>query len=290
VGGTTGPSGGTTTAGGTTGQSGGATTAGGATGKSGGTTGPKRRPPLADRPPPVLAVLVEPSIPAARPARAALAARSRRPAPAEPAAPAELGPQADPAPRVAPAARVGPVRLAALPAHSSCGRCRGCGRDSHRLWPWRDQIPRPPTRAGITFKDTDGDLVNAHGGGIIRVCNTFYLHGEYFLSTTTDNDFNGLFDVLVPDFGDMEEGGQQGDQSCPSNRAASSGRTEKGRGRTSSSVPPPGNSFFTLIPPTSTYQADKEVVYATSPTVNAVYSFKGSLLSSSGAICRPQRT
>ena len=48
--------------------------------------------------------------------------------------------------------------------------------------------PNPP---GITFKDTDGNVVNAHGGGIIKVCDTFYLHGEYFLSTTTDNAFNG---------------------------------------------------------------------------------------------------
>ena len=37
-----------------------------------------------------------------------------------------------------------------------------------------------------------GNAVNAHGGGVIKVCDTFYLHGEYFLSTTTDNDFNGF--------------------------------------------------------------------------------------------------
>jgi hypothetical protein len=33
-----------------------------------------------------------------------------------------------------------------------------------------------------------------------------------------------------------------------------------------------------------TYQVDKEVVYATSPTVNGVYTFQGSLLNSKGAI------
>ena len=44
----------------------------------------------------------------------------------------------------------------------------------------------------MNFTDTDGQRVNAHGGGIIRVGDTFYMHGEYFLSTTTDNNFNGF--------------------------------------------------------------------------------------------------
>ena len=45
---------------------------------------------------------------------------------------------------------------------------------------------------GITFTDTDGMPVNAHGGGIIEEAGVFYLHGEFFLSTTTNNDFNGF--------------------------------------------------------------------------------------------------
>src|SRR5205814_532155 len=58
----------------------------------------------------------------------------------------------------------------------------------------------PPDPPGIAFKDTDGKLVNAHGGGIIKVCDTYYLHGEYFLSTTTDNNFNGFSMYSSKDF------------------------------------------------------------------------------------------
>src|SRR5206468_2092482 len=34
----------------------------------------------------------------------------------------------------------------------------------------------PPNPPGMSLKDTTGALVNAHGGGIIKVCDTFYLH------------------------------------------------------------------------------------------------------------------
>src|SRR6185436_1919059 len=45
---------------------------------------------------------------------------------------------------------------------------------------------------GVAFMDTDGERVNAHGGGIIKVGDTFYMLGMYFLSTTTDNNFVGF--------------------------------------------------------------------------------------------------
>ena len=45
---------------------------------------------------------------------------------------------------------------------------------------------------GIAFVDDRGKPVNAHGGGIIKEGDTFYMHGEYFLDTTTDNNFNGF--------------------------------------------------------------------------------------------------
>ena len=46
--------------------------------------------------------------------------------------------------------------------------------------------------SGVIFLDTDGERVNAHGGGIIQEGDTFYMHGEFFSSTTTDNNFNGF--------------------------------------------------------------------------------------------------
>ena len=45
---------------------------------------------------------------------------------------------------------------------------------------------------GIVFLDTEGERVNAHGGGIIKEGDTYYLHGELFLSTATDNNFYGF--------------------------------------------------------------------------------------------------
>ena len=108
---------------------------------------------------------------------------------------------------------MGPARLGAPPEPVAAALSRVVGWDSHRPGPGATN-PSPPNPPGITFKDTDGDLVNAHGGGIIRVCDTFYLHGEYFLSTTTDNDFNG-FSMYSSKTGDMEEGRQQGDHPAP---------------------------------------------------------------------------
>ena len=49
-----------------------------------------------------------------------------------------------------------------------------------------------PLSSGITLVDTDGARVNAHGGGIIRVGDTFYMHGMSFSSGTSDNAFIGF--------------------------------------------------------------------------------------------------
>ncbi|HEY5377646.1 MAG TPA: hypothetical protein VIK01_28395, partial [Polyangiaceae bacterium] len=46
--------------------------------------------------------------------------------------------------------------------------------------------------SGVVFMDTEGKPVNAHGGGIIQVGDIFYMHGEVFLSSSTDNLFNGF--------------------------------------------------------------------------------------------------
>src|ERR1022692_509749 len=58
----------------------------------------------------------------------------------------------------------------------------------------------PPNPPGISLKDTSGALVNAHGGGIIKVCDTFYLHGDR-------QQLQRLFDVLVEEPLDLEERG-----------------------------------------------------------------------------------
>ena len=133
---------------------------------------------------------------------------------------------------------------------------------------------------GITFADIDGKPVNAHGGGIIRVCDTFYMHGEYFLSTTTDNNFNGFSMYSSNDLATWKNEGiilpQQASGELGPNR----------KGERPHIIKCPGTGEFVLYAHAadSTYQVDKEVVYATSPTVNGQYSYQGPLKNASGTI------
>ncbi|MGO9663608.1 MAG: family 43 glycosylhydrolase [Polyangia bacterium] len=168
--------------------------------------------------------------------------------------------------------------------NGTCGAAAGSGPVGTLTDPGPGATdPSPPDPPGITFKDTDGDLVNAHGGGIIRVCNTFYLHGEYFLSTTTDNDFNGFSMYSSPDLVTWKKEGNNG-IILPQQSGGQLGPNRKGERPHIIKCPATGEFVLYAHSADTTYQADKEVVYATSPTVNAVYSFKGSLLSSGGAI------
>jgi hypothetical protein len=138
----------------------------------------------------------------------------------------------------------------------------------------------PPNPPGITFKDTDGNLMDAHGGGIIKVCDTYYLHGEYFLSTTTDNDFNGFSMYSSKDMATWKNEGII----LPQQASGQLGPNRKGERPHIIQCPSTGEYVLYAHSADVTYQVDKEVVYATSPTVNGVYTFKGSLLNSKGAI------
>jgi hypothetical protein len=138
----------------------------------------------------------------------------------------------------------------------------------------------PPNPPGITFMDTDGKLVDAHGGGIIKVCDTYYLHGEYFLSTTTNNDFNGFAMYSSKDLATWKNEGLI----LPQQPSGQLGPNRKGERPHIIKCPSTGEFVLYAHSADLTYQVDKEVVYATSATVNGVYSFKGSLLSSTGAI------
>jgi hypothetical protein len=138
----------------------------------------------------------------------------------------------------------------------------------------------PPNPPGITFTDTDGNLVNAHGGGIIRVCDTFYLHGEYFLSTSTANDFQGFSMYSSKDMATWKSEGII----LPQQPSGQLGPNRKGERPHIIKCPSTGEFVLYAHSADTTYQVDKEVVYATSSTVNGTYSFKGSLLSASGAI------
>ena len=136
----------------------------------------------------------------------------------------------------------------------------------------------PPNPPGMSLKDTSGALVNAHGGGIIKVCDTFYLHGEYFLSTTTDNNFNGFSMYSSKDFATWKNEGII----LPQQASGQLGPNRKGERPHIIKCPATGEFVLLAHAADTTYQVDKEVVYATSATVNGQYAFKGSLTNASG--------
>ena len=131
---------------------------------------------------------------------------------------------------------------------------------------------------GIVFKDTDGKAVNAHGGGIIQVCDTFYLHGEYFLSTTTDNNFNGFSMYSSKDLATWKNEGII----LPQQASGELGPNRKGERPHIIKCPSTGEFILYAHAADVTYQADKEVIYATSPTVNGKYTYKGPLTNAGG--------
>ena len=138
----------------------------------------------------------------------------------------------------------------------------------------------PPNPPGITFTDTDGKPVDAHGGGIIKECDTFYLHGEYFLSSTTNNDFNGFSMYSSKDLATWKNEGII----LPQQASGQLGPNRKGERPHIIKCPATGEFVLYAHSADETYQADKEVVYATSSAVNKPYMFKGSLLSGTGTI------
>jgi hypothetical protein len=138
----------------------------------------------------------------------------------------------------------------------------------------------PPNPPGISFSDTDGKPVDAHGGGILKECDTFYLHGEYFLSSTTNNDFNGFSMYSSKDLATWKNEGII----LPQQASGQLGPKRKGERPHIIKCPATGEFVLYAHSADETYQADKEVVYATSSAVNKPYTFQGSLLGSTGAI------
>ena len=134
--------------------------------------------------------------------------------------------------------------------------------------------------AGIAFKDTDGVLVNAHGGGIIQVGDTFYLHGEYFLPSSTTNDFNGFSMYSSKDLVTWKNEGII----LPQQPSGDLGPIRKGERPHIIKCPATGEFVLYAHAASEDYQTDKEVIYATSATVNGKYAFQGRLTNASGVI------
>lgn len=131
---------------------------------------------------------------------------------------------------------------------------------------------------GIAFVDDRGQPVNAHGGGIIKVGDTYYMHGEYFLSTTTDNAFNGFAMYSSKDLATWT----WERMILPQQPSGLLGPNRKGERPHIIKCPRTGEFVLYAHAASADYQTDKEVVYATSPTVNGVYAFQGALTDASG--------
>jgi hypothetical protein len=131
---------------------------------------------------------------------------------------------------------------------------------------------------GIRFVDTDGKPVNAHGGGIVREGDTFYLHGEFFSGTSTDNDFNGFSMYSSPDLATWHNEG------IILPRQASGELGPKRKGERPHIIKCPSSGEFVLYAHAASedYQTDREVVYATSATINGQYHYRGPLKNASG--------
>ena len=133
---------------------------------------------------------------------------------------------------------------------------------------------------GITFMDDRGQRVNAHGGGIIKQGDTYYLHGEYFSETTTDNNFNGFSMYSSKDLASWK----WEKLVLPQQPSGLLGPKRKGERPHIIQCPSTGEFVLYAHAASEDYQTDKEVVYATSPTVNGDYAFAGALTNANGQI------
>jgi hypothetical protein len=133
---------------------------------------------------------------------------------------------------------------------------------------------------GVVFMDTDGERVNAHGGGIIKVGDTFYMHGMSFLSTTTDNNFVGFSMYSSRDLATWKNEGLV----LPRQASGELGPNRKGERPHIIRCPSTGEFVLYAHAASEDYQTDKEIVYATSSTVNGQYAYKGPLKNASGTV------
>jgi hypothetical protein len=131
---------------------------------------------------------------------------------------------------------------------------------------------------GIAFIDDRGKPVNAHGGGIIKEGDTFYMHGEYFLDTTTDNAFNGFSMYSSKDLATWK----WEKMILPQQPDGLLGPKRKGERPHIIKCPSTGEFVLYAHAASENYQDDKEVVYATSKTVNGEYTLVGALTDSKG--------
>ncbi|HET7540990.1 MAG TPA: family 43 glycosylhydrolase [Polyangiaceae bacterium] len=136
---------------------------------------------------------------------------------------------------------------------------------------------------GVAFHDDKGALVNAHGGGVNQVGDTFYLSGEYFVysasaSYDTNNSFHGVSmysskDLVTWKFEKLI---------LPQQASGELGPNRIGERPHIIKCPSTGEFVLYAHAASIDYQTDKEVVYATSATINGDYKYQGPLTNKDG--------
>ena len=137
-----------------------------------------------------------------------------------------------------------------------------------------------PLADGISFLDDKGVPVNAHGGGIFQEGDTFYLHGEYFPPNLTDGNFYGVTMYSSKDLATWKSEGVI----LPQQASGELGPTRKGERPHIIKCPATGEFVMFIHAADVTYQADKEIVYATSSTINGQYTYAGPIKNASGTL------
>ena len=135
-------------------------------------------------------------------------------------------------------------------------------------------------KSGVNLLDDTGERVNAHGGGIIKEGDTFYMHGEVFASNSTDNNFVGFSMYSSKDLTLWHSEGIV----LPQQASGELGPNRKGERPHIIKCPKTGEFVLYAHAASSDYQTDKELVYATSLTVNGQYSYHGPLKNAAGQI------
>jgi len=138
---------------------------------------------------------------------------------------------------------------------------------------------------GITWMDDQGNPVNAHGGGLNREGDTFYLSGEYFVyKASASYDQNNSFKAFAM-YSSTDLVHWKFERKILEQQP--SGELGPDRvGERPHIIKCPATGEYVLIAHAGSidYQTDKEAVYATSATINGAYAYKGPLADASGAL------
>ena len=131
-------------------------------------------------------------------------------------------------------------------------------------------------KSGVTWYDNNGKPVNAHGGGIWYENGKYYLYGEYcsagselFTSVAMYSSTDLMNWTFEREILTVQASGELGP-----NRIGQRPHIIK--------CPSTGEYVMFIHAADKTYQADKEIVYATCSTINGNYTYKGPIKNSSG--------